>query len=247
MGKIKFWSFRNENGNAQLHIYGPIDSMDWWGDEITPNTFKSELDALGDVSELSVYINSDGGDVFAGQTIHTMLKRHKAFINIYIDGLAASIASVIAMAGDKVYMPRNSMMMVHNPWTIAMGNSSDFRKMADDLDSIRESLIAAYQEKSGMERDAIIALLDAETWLTADEAVNLGFADEVEQQKEIAASLQSGTLKINGQEMDLKKFKHAPKMIVTSNQTTDSPDERLQKSLFLREKIHSHSERKYKQ
>lgn len=213
----KFWSFRAAGqGKGELQLYGIIESETWWGDEITPQTFKSEMDSLGDISELNVYINSDGGDVFAGQAIHSMLKRHKAHVNVYIDGIAASIASVIAMAGDTVYMPRNSMMMIHSPWTIAMGNATDFRKMADDLDAARESMIAAYQDKSGVERDELISLLESETWLSAERAVELGFADEIEQTKQIAAAVRNGSLTINGQAMDLKQYKNAPKLVAVT-------------------------------
>ena len=211
----KFWSFRNDTstGSGQLYLYGIIESESWWGDEITPKQFQSDLAALGDISQLDVFINSDGGDVFAGQAIHSMLKRHPANVTVYIDGLAASIASVIAMAGNKVVMPRNAMMMVHNPWTWGMGNSQDFRSLADELDKIRESLIAAYQDKSGMTEDDITALLDAETWLTAEEAVSYGLADEIEQSKQVAASLQNGKVVINGREMDLSPYRNAAKLI----------------------------------
>ncbi|MCZ8518877.1 head maturation protease, ClpP-related [Paenibacillus caseinilyticus] len=211
----KFWSFKASSaGRAELFLYGIIESQSWWGDEITPKTFKAELDALGDIADLDVYINSDGGDVFAGQAIHSMLKRHKAKVTVHIDGLAASIASVIAMAGDTVLMPRNAMLMVHKPWTYAYGNSDDFRKKADDLDQIQESLVAAYQDKTGMDRDKLIALLEAETWLTAEEALNYGFADAIEAEKSVAAALDGGVLTLNGQEMDLKKFKNAPIIMV---------------------------------
>lgn len=214
----KFWDFRNDaqTGNAELYLYGPIDSTTWWGDEVTPQQFQQDLSALGNVPVIDVYINSPGGDVFAGQAIHSMLQRNPAQIHVHIDGLAASIASVIAMAGDTVSMPRNAMMMIHNPWTIAMGNSDDFRKLADDLDQIRVSLIAAYQNKTGMSDDDIIALLNAETWLTAEEAVAYGFADQIEESKEIAASMQGGKLIMNGLEMDLSAYKNAPKVVVAS-------------------------------
>lgn len=216
-GKKQFWSFKAKSDSvAELHLYGDISSSSWWGDEVTPTQFKADLDALGDVAEINIFINSDGGDVFAGQAIHSMMKRHKAKINIYVDGLAASIASVIAMAGDKVYMPRNAMMMLHNPWTWSYGNAGDFRKLADDLDAIRESMIAAYQDKSGLDREKIIEILDAETWLTAEEAVEYGFADEVESSKEIAASVKNGVLSVNGQEMDLSKFRNSPKILVAN-------------------------------
>lgn len=176
-----------------------------------------------------------------------MLKRHKAKVNVYIDGLAASIASVIAMAGDVIYMPRNAMLMVHNPWTGPIwGNAAQFRKKADDLDNISKSLIAAYQDKSGMDETRIIELLDAETWLSAEEAVACGLADEIEQEKEIAASLHAGILKVNGQEMNLTKYKNAPKFIIAS-QKTDEPEpkgrEPIKSSLALLERIVSNNER----
>lgn len=209
---------------GELQLYGPISSTSWWGDEVTPKQFSDELKALGDIETLNVYINSDGGDVFAGQAIHSMLKRHPANVVVYVDGLAASIASVVAMAGDKVIMPRNAMMMVHNPWTIAVGNADDFRKLADDLDQIRESIVAAYQDKTGLEREEIIRLMDAETWMTADEAVSKGFADEIEETKQVAASLSGSGLVINGQEFDLSRFKHPPKLIVAEQQRPEPTD-----------------------
>jgi len=212
----KFWQFRAKADTGQsegeLLLYGDISEASWWGDEVTPKQFKEDLDALGDISVLNVYINSGGGDVFAGQAIHSMLKRHKAQVKVYVDGLAASIASVIAMAGDIVYMPKNSMMMIHNPWTIAMGNAEDFRKLADDLDKIRESLVIAYQDKSGLERDKIIELLNAETWMTAEEAVSYGFADEIEETKQLAASVGNGRLTVNGQMFDLSRYRNPPKL-----------------------------------
>lgn len=253
MPRNKFWSFKAAGGGkAELFLYGVVESQSYWwdeGDQVTPKNFKADLDALGDIDALSVYINSDGGDVFAGQAIHSMLKRHKATVTVYVDGLAASIASVIAMAGDKVVMPRNAMLMVHNPWTIAYGNATDFRKLADDLDNIRESMIAAYQDKSSIDRDKLLALLDAETWLTAEEAVSYGFADEIEQQKEVAASLKDGILAVNGQEMDLSKFKNAPKIMVAAaaQSNTEPEDERPKRPLSLYQKIVSHNERKYVQ
>ncbi|WP_084413194.1 head maturation protease, ClpP-related [Desulfovirgula thermocuniculi] len=210
----KFWRFRAATDNpniGELLLYGTIGSETWWGDEVTPKQFKADLDALGNVEEIRVFINSDGGDLFAGQAIYSMLKRHKAKKTVYIDGLAASVASAIAMAGDVVYMPRNAMMMIHNPWTIAMGTAEDFRKLADDMDRIRETLITVYQDKSGLERERIIEMMDAETWLTAEEAVELGFADEIEETRGLAASLEGGYLVINGQRFDLRRYRNAPK------------------------------------
>jgi ClpP class serine protease len=139
-----------------------------------------------------------------------MLKRHSATKTVYIDGLAASIASVIAMAGDKIIMPKNAMMMIHKCWTIALGNADDMRKMADDMDKIDESIIAAYVEKTGMETDDIIELMTDETWMTAQDALDYGFADEIEESKQVAASMKNGMLLINGQEMDLSRFQNVP-------------------------------------
>lgn len=191
MGKNKkFWSFKaKDNKTGELTLYGEISSSTWWGDEVTPKQFKEDLDALGDIETLNVYINSPGGDVFAGQTIYSMLKRHKAQVNVYVDGVAASIASLIAMAGDKIIMPANAMMMIHSPWTIAMGNAQDFRKLADDMDKIRDSMIVAYESRSALTSEEIAEIMDAETWLSAEECLEYGFADEIAEAKQIAASM----------------------------------------------------------
>ena len=213
MKSKKFWQFKAKNDDesvGELLLYGEIADSSWWGDEVTPKQFKADLDALGDISTLNIYINSPGGDVFAGQAIYSMLKRHKAAKCVYIDGLAASMASVVAMVGDTVIMPSNAMLMIHNPWTIALGNANDFREMADVLDKIRESSIAVYQEKTGMEPDDIIPLLDAETWMTAQDAKDLGFIDEIESAKKVAASICNDTLNFNGVSFNLSKFKALP-------------------------------------
>lgn len=223
--KTKFWQFRaakDEPKVGELMLYGSISDFSWWGDEVTPKQFKEDLDALGDIDVLKVFINSGGGDAFAGQAIHSMLKRHKAQVNVYVDGLAASIASVIAMAGDKVIMPRNAMMMIHNPWTWGFGDARAFREIADRLDKIRESLVVVYEGKSGMERERIIELLDAETWMTADEAVEMGFADEIEESKPVAASIADGRLVVNGQQFDLSRYRNPPKLAFLP--PADAPD-----------------------
>lgn len=218
----KFWNFNitKDEKVGELMIYGPISSDSWWGDEITPKNFKTDLDSLGDISDLHVYINSDGGDVFAGQAIHSMLKRHKAKVTVHVDGLAASIASVIVMAGNVVHMPSNSMMMIHNPWTWTYGNSAELRKIADAMDKIGESIIAVYQEKTGMTEKKIKEIMDAETWLTAKDAKKLGFADEIEEEKQIAASLDGSFVLMNGQKMDLTRYRNAPKIEPTKTETT---------------------------
>lgn len=219
MGR-KFWNFRAAKEKAgepkagELMLYGPIgadDGLGWLFDEMTPKQFKADLDALGDIAELRVFVNSPGGDVFAGQAIHSILQRHPAQIIVHVDGIAASIASIVVMAGDRVIMPRNAMMMVHNPYTMAMGDSEEFRKQADVLDRVRESMLAAYETKTRMSRDELLPLLDAETWMTAEEAVEMGFADEIEEAMPVAASLvRPGVLAIGGQIVDMSRYRNPP-------------------------------------
>ncbi|PKE61557.1 Clp protease ClpP [Macrococcoides caseolyticum] len=136
---------------AEIDIYGAIESEGWFS-ESSAKRFNNELKELGDVSKIYLNINSPGGDVFEGQAIYSMLKRHKAHIVARIDGCAASIASVIAMAGDTVSMPNNAMLMIHDPWTFAIGNSREMRKVADDLDKINESIVNTYLNKTDAER-----------------------------------------------------------------------------------------------
>lgn len=215
----KFWQIRaaTEPGAGELLLYGEIADSTWWGDEVTPRQFREDLQALGDIKELRVYINSPGGDVFAGSAIYSILKRHSARKLVYVDGLAASAASLIAMAGDKITMPVNAMMMVHNPWMIVIGDAPTMRKAADDLDKIRESMIAVYQARTGLDQAKIVELLDAETWMTAEEAVKLSFADEVEEVKQVAASVAGpGRLVVNGLEIDLSKYRNPPKLLLVA-------------------------------
>jgi len=217
----KFWELRAKVGSpsvGELLLYGDISSSTWYGDEITPSDFAQDLKGLGDISILNIYINSGGGDVFAGQAIYSMLKRHTAQKNVYIDGLAASIASVIAMAGDTIYMPRNAMLMIHKAWTMAIGNAHDLRKLADDMDKIDESILTTYQAKTGLEAEQIMEMVNAETWMTAEEAVALGFADVIEGTQLIAASMNKDYLTMNGLSFDLGRFRNPPKQALASSE-----------------------------
>jgi len=200
-----------KESSATLAIYGPIvadrDRI-WLEDGIgaSPAAFREELAALGEIDTLNVFINSEGGDVFAGSAIFTLLTRSRARIIAYIDGLAASAASLIAMAADTVRMPTNALLMVHNPWTVVMGDSRDLYAAGDRLNIVRQGMVAAYASKTGLPEQRLIALLDAETWLTAEEAVALGFADEIEQ-RQVAASVAGDRVTINGQTLDLSSFR----------------------------------------
>ncbi len=213
----KFWQFKAKTGDettGELLLYGEISDVSWMGDEVTPLQFKAGLDALGDISTLNIYINSPGGDCFAGQAIYSMLKRHKAYKTVYIDGLAASMASVVACVGDKVIMPSNAMMMIHNPWMLACGNANDFRTLAGTLDKVAELSINVYKDKTGMRNTEIKAIMDAETWMSAQDALDLGFCDKIEGSKKIAASIRDGIANFNGLTFDVHRFKNFPKASV---------------------------------
>lgn len=197
---------------GEVSLYGDISSTSWWGDEVTPTQFKQDLDALGSVKKLNIYINSLGGDLFAGQAIYSMIRRHKAKKTVYIDGLAASAASIIAMAGDTIIMPHNSMLMIHNCLTIAMGNANDFRKLADDMDKIGESIVSVYTDRTALLESEVKQFMDDETWFTAQEAVDYGFADEIEEGKEVAATIDGGFLMLNNIKVDASRYKNMPEI-----------------------------------
>ena len=174
----KFWNFiRNEEGERILRLEGPIDEDSFWGDEVTPKAFREELEA--EEGDVTVWVNSPGGNVFAAAQIYNMLCDHKGKITVKIDAIAASAASVVAMAGDRVLMSPVAMLLVHDPMTIAMGNKKDMEKAIVTLNEVKESIINAYQKKSGLSRNKISQLMENETWLNAKKAVELGFADEI--------------------------------------------------------------------
>lgn len=177
--KRKFWNWvRNEEDGARtLYLDGEISDETWYGDEVTPELFRRELEnGQGDIT---VWINSPGGDVFAAAQIYNMLMDYKGDVTVRVDALAASAASVIAMAGTIVQMSPVAMMMIHNPMTIAIGDSEEMKKAVAMLDEVKESIMNAYEIKTGLNRTKISHLMDAESWFNARKAVELGFADEV--------------------------------------------------------------------
>ena len=174
----KFWNWIKDSDETRtLRLEGPIDEESFWGDEITPQMFRDELNAgEGDVT---VWINSPGGNVFAAAEIYTMLKDYKGSITVKIDAIAASAASVVAMAGDTVQMSPVAMLMIHDPSTVAMGNTKDMEKAIEVLNEVKEIIINAYASKSGLSHARIANLMSNETWMNAKKAVELGFADEI--------------------------------------------------------------------
>ncbi|WP_444942720.1 head maturation protease, ClpP-related [Microbulbifer sp. ZKSA006] len=173
---------QTDSAPAEVYIY---DYIGYYG--VEAKAFIDELNAL-DADEIDLRLNTPGGSVFEGNAIYNALKRHKAKITTYIDGLAASMGSIIALAGDRVIMADNAMYMIHNPWTSAYGDARELRKTADTLDKLRESMLNDYHQKTGIPEDELITMLDEETWLTASECVEKGFADETVEGLEVAAS-----------------------------------------------------------
>lgn len=173
MNRIK----QQAENSINIYLYGEIADY-WWDDESnSAKCLKDKLTEMNDITEINLHINSLGGDVIEGIAMFNLLKQHPAKVNVYVDGFACSIASVIAMAGDTIYMPKNSMMMIHNCWTYTDGNAKELRKKADDLDKIMEASIESYLAKINISREELIELLDAETYLTAEECYKMGFAD----------------------------------------------------------------------
>ena len=177
--KRKFWNWvKNEGEETRtLYLSGEIFDETWFGDEVTPRLFKDEL--MAGTGDITLWINSPGGDVFAAAQIYNMLMDYPGHVTVKIDGLAASAASVIAMAGSQVEMSPVAMMMIHNPITVAIGDSKEMQKAIDMLSEVKESIVNAYEIKTGLSRNKISKLMDAESWFNAKKAVELGFADSI--------------------------------------------------------------------
>ena len=176
--KRKFWNWvRNEGEKRVLLLDGEISDETWWGDEITPQMFRSELHAAE--GDIDLWINSPGGDCYAAAQIYNMLMEYKGNVNVKIDGIAASAASVVAMAGSTVEISPLGMLMIHNPMTVSIGDTHEMERTITFLAEIKESIINAYELKTGLSRAKISRLMDAETWMNAKKAVELGFADSV--------------------------------------------------------------------
>lgn len=177
--KRKFWNWvKNEGEEARtLYLSGEISDETWFGDEVTPKLFRDEL--MAGSGDITLWINSPGGDVFAAAQIYNMLMDYPGHVTVKIDGLAASAASVIAMAGSQVEMSPVAMMMIHNPITVAIGDSKEMQKAIDMLAEVKESIVNAYEIKTGLSRNKISKLMDAESWFNAKKAVELGFADSI--------------------------------------------------------------------
>lgn len=205
----KFWQVKNEvNGNSEILLYGPIaGESSWWGDEVTPRSFAEDLESLGG-KDVTVRINSGGGDVFAAHAIHNQLVAYKGRVTVVIDGLAASAATIIAVAGDRIIMPANALFMIHNP---AIGLSDyygadELLKAAEALNTIKGSIVAAYRKRCKASAEELAAMMDAETWMGAAECLEKGFVDEI--QGSVSPVLNGSSLIVNSVNFDMKNFKN---------------------------------------
>lgn len=175
----KFWVFRNQTEEGQegrvLELYGTIASESWFDDDITPKMFKDEL--FADSGPVTIWINSPGGDCIAASQIYSMLIDYPGTVTVKIDGIAASAASVIAMAGTEVLMAPTALMMIHNPATIAFGDHNDMKAAIKMLDEVKQSIINAYSIRTGLTDEELSRMMEAETWMNAKKAIALGFAD----------------------------------------------------------------------
>jgi len=212
------------NGSGDIVIFGDIG-----GFGITAQDFNNSLSAFGKGDDLNIRISSDGGDVFVGFAIYNMLKRHPANKIITIEGLAASMASVIVMAGDEVVMPANAMLMIHNPWGAVVGESDQVISFGEALQKMREGIARAYTDRTGIKRGDVIKMMDRETWLDAKEATAKGFADRIEKPVKMAANFDISRF---------SRFNHVPAKfgrllkenakMTTKNRKPDAPDDEFE-------------------
>lgn len=188
--KAKKWYNIQAKGDdiAEISIFGDIGSS-WWGDSVTAADFKKDFDEIKGRSKINILINSPGGDVFDGIAIHNIIATERAKVSVEVLGLAASAASIIALAGSSLSIDAGGFFMIHNVWTFAMGDADDLRKQADDLDKISGELVNIYEAHSNLSAEEIQEFMDAETWFTAAEAIEHGFADEQVEHEAAAASL----------------------------------------------------------
>lgn len=208
---MRWYDIKAKDEKAEIWLYDEIGKS-WFDDGVTAKEFITELNAIT-ARQIDLRINSPGGQVFEGAAIYNAIKRHPAEITAYIDGIAASIASVIALAGQKLVMADNALFMMHNPSGLAFGTAQDMRDTAVVLDKIRDTMVVAYQRKSDKPQSEIVALLDAESWLNAEEAKSAGFVDEISASVDVSACAKFGPI------MAKYGFKHVPEQFAAKKPT----------------------------
>ena len=230
--QLKFWNVmkNDEEKSAELILYGSIGSDEYW-DDISDKAFKQDIENLGDVENITLHINSPGGSVFSAVAIANTLKNHKAKITANIDGLAASAATIITSACDTVRMPNNALFMVHNPITFAYGYNQDMQKTLEMLNKVKNSIIETYLNKAKTDKETLSELMDNETWMSAEEAKEYGFVDEILDES-VEKEVIENKLIINNMAFDISRFKNfkekknqEPRVINISVNSTGSPEE----------------------
>ena len=230
--QLKFWNVmkNDEEKSAELILYGSIGSDEYW-DDISDKAFKQDIENLGDVENITLHINSPGGSVFSAVAIANTLKNHKAKITANIDGLAASAATIITSACDIVKMPKNALFMVHNPITFAYGNNQDMQKTLEMLNKVKNSIIETYLNKAKTDKETLSELMDNETGMSAEEAKEYGFIDEILDEN-VEKEVIENKLIINNMAFDISRFKNfkekkiqEPRVINISVNSTGSPEE----------------------
>ena len=218
MPKPKFWRFINQTAeSAELLLYGDISETSWWGDEVTPKQFADDLAALGAVRNITVRINSGGGDVFAAHTIGNLLEANQAYVTAIIDGICASAATVVACKADKCIAAADTAYMVHPIRVGLMGyyNGDDLRGFQDAIATMRENIVSLYARKTGREKDEVAAGMDATSWWTAEQARDNGFIDEITGAENPIMENRDGVLFVNSINTHLP-FEKAPKTVQDS-------------------------------
>lgn len=205
--------FNKKAKSAEILLYGSIGAS-WWGDSITAVDFKKELKNLGEIDEISLRINSEGGSVFDAAAIYNSLVEHPARVVAHVDGMALSAASVILMAGEERHMAENAFIMIHDPWSMVAGDSRALRKEADLLDQIKSTIVKMYVDRTGISVEEAEQLMSDETWMTADEAKEKGFIDSITENLKVAASF------------DATRFNRVPDW-ARNRSKTDEPEQNL--------------------
>jgi len=226
----KFWKWKNqaEAEERVLELNGTIAEESWFDDDITPRMFKEEL--YSGTGPITIWINSPGGDCIAASQIYSMLMDYKGEVTVKIDGIAASAASVIAMAGTKVVIAPTALIMIHNPSTSANGDHRDMSKTIEVLNEVKESIINAYEIKTGLSRAVLSHMMDAVTWMNANKAIELGFADEI---------LEDEKKKDAGKGFEFQEHVFAEKLLnkITSKETKAKPNSKGRSIAELKEKL----------
>lgn len=212
------WQIRNavegDDDHAEIKLYAEVGES-WWFESVTAQEFTDELDQL-DVSRITLRINSPGGSVFDGVAMYSALRSHRAQVTAVVEGLAASIASIVMLAGDRVQISDAAMVMIHNPWGMAVGDATDMRKTAATLDEIRDVMVGVYAKKTGRTDAEIIEALDAETWLSAQKALDFGLVDEILGDDTEAVTTEEAAARAVFDERVFARFRHTPAALVAA-------------------------------